>query len=934
MATHVFNLASATPANSDIVKAMKTLPATSIASLRLLLALVASGFVADGQAAPVTTENPASRRALLSLPLYFEAVQDGSADGFQFVARGPHHSVQLSGQRAVLSLIKADRPAGGGRGQSEPELVTGRAVEFEFLGANRRARLVGEGELPGRVNYFIGNDPAAWRRGLSTFGRVRATEVYRGVDLVYYGNQERLEYDFIVQPGASPKEISFRVTGADQLRVDANGDLVIALGGDEVRQLKPIAYQDIAGVRQTVHAAYRVRGQTVSFELGTYDRTQPLVIDPILNLIGVVRGSASDVLWDVAIYQPGTNKFLLVAGETMSANLSATAGAFTNKYAGGSTFGGDAFVIKLDLNNAESNLVYLTYLGGRSHDGALSLAADGEGNAYLTGYTASTNFPTVGPLRTNLNGGILTTPSVQNTDAFVTKLSPDGSNLVYSAFLGGSAGEQAYGIAVSDAGVAFVTGFSQSTNFPTANTTRTNQSGGGDVFLTSISSNGQSFAYSFLFGGLASDRGEAVITDPDGNAYVAGFTRSVDFPVTTNLAFQAQHNRRTNATTTADAFLLKVSAAGVVDYATFLGGESDDIAFNLMRDTAGALYVCGATASTNFIVTATNVPNTLATNKGVTDAFVVKFDPTLTNLAYAVAFGGVAKEEAWDMAVDSKGRLLLVGDTSSLNLPVTNTGNFLNIVNSGASDAMVGRLNTNGTAFEYLGYLGGNGDDLAYALKLDVDDIYFVGKNGSANFPTAPALGGTADGFVAWLADVPARLVVSPDSLIFTPVLTGAVAQASFVVTNAGSTTLNTTASLTSDLFFLLATNSTPVTNLDFALPAFTATNIPVRFVAPDSIGWYTNEVVFVSNGGDSTNPVAGVGFDTPVIVDPWASDTNFFFSFETISGVSYDVQFKDVIDDTNSWQLLQTISGDDTLKIVTNLTATSTQRFFRLHPH
>jgi hypothetical protein len=728
---------------------MKTFTTYRFAGILLGLAMWAGAL-------PLLAGEVVPRRTFLNLPLYFEPADPAGTGEFQFVARGQSRSVQLSAQRAVVSLQRVNRPESGRRGLAAEATVSGHTVAFDFIGANPHARMVGEAMLPGQINYFLGNQPAAWRRAITPFARVRAGEVYPGVDLVYYGNQERLEYDFILQPGADPDRIAFRITGADGVRVDAAGELVLTLGREEIRQLRPVAYQTIRGVRREVAAGYRLHGHTVSFALGDYDRTQPLVIDPILRYVTFFNGSGSDVAWDVAVQNGGTNGFLFVAGETLSANLPATPGAFSNQLAGVSSIGGDAFVAKLDLGLFSSNLVYLTYLGGVSHDGAFSLATDESGNAYLTGYTASTNFPIVGNLCTNLNGGVRTTPTLQQIDAFVTKLSPDGSSLIYSTFLGGEDVDEGFGISVDAAGAAYVTGFTQSTNFPLANLAVTNRGFGSDVFVTRINPDGQSFGYSLQFGGSDTDRGEGIIVDAAGQAFVAGFTRSADFPITTNIAFQVNHNTLTNLTALADAFLLRVSPAGEVAYASYLGGTRDDLGFNVTLDAVGNVYVCGSTTSTNFVDTAPGIPGGVLTNSAIADVFVTKFDPSLTNLVYSVVFGGTAKDEAWDVAVDALGRAYLVGDSFSLGMPVTNYQGFLSATNAGSSDAFLGRLNAAGTALDYLGYLGGKSGDLAYALKLDAGgNVYFVGQTASANFPGAPALGGTSDGFVAKVFDVP-----------------------------------------------------------------------------------------------------------------------------------------------------------------------------------
>lgn len=758
MAAGVFSSGLAILVNSEIT--MNTRHSCLIHACLVLAVAVTGGMNPTAHAAAIS--DAAFRQNFLSLPLYFEPGATASASGFDFVARGQSRSVQLSSQRALLSLLRVERQTGERSALAAGGVVSGQSVGFEFLAANPHARLIGESPAAGQINYFLGNDPAGWRRHVPTFGRVRASDIYPGIDLVYYGNQEQLEYDFIVQPGATPDLIAFRVDGADALRLDAAGDLLLQVGNDCIRQHRPLAYQIINGARRAVPASYRLAGRVVTFDLGAYDRARPLVIDPILSYVTFFNGNKADVAWDLAFQSDGTNGYLLVAGETLSANLPATPGAFTNQLAGVSTVGGDAFVAKFDLNQTSSNLVFLTYLGGVSHDGALSIAADAAGNAYLTGYTASTNFPVVGSLRTNLNGGVRSTPTLQQVDGFVTKLSADGANLIYSAFLGGEGVDEGFGITVGLDGAAYVTGFTESTNFPSVNATSTNRYVTSDAFVAKVNPDGQTFAYSFPIGGIERDRGESVIVDAAGNAFVCGYTRSYDFPITTNTAFQTAPNQLTNQTALADAFLLKVNPTGAVTYATYLGGSRDDFAFNLTSDASGNIYVCGSTASTNFVKTATNVLSGVFTNSAIADGFVTKFDPSLTNVIYSLVFGGIAKDEVWDVAVDSQGRAVVVGDSFSLGLPVTNYFGFLSQTNSGNSDVFLGRLNAAGTGFEYLGYLGGSAGDLAYAVKLDdAGNVYFVGQTSSANFPGSPALAGTSDAFVAKVFEAPTLSVAA-----------------------------------------------------------------------------------------------------------------------------------------------------------------------------
>jgi hypothetical protein len=361
-----------------------------------------------------------------------------------------------------------------------PTSVSSRAMRMTFVDANPHARVAGDGELPGKVNYLIGNDPAQWQKGVSLFTRVRVEHLYAGVSLVYYGNAQRLEFDFQVAPQADPAAIAIRFEGPEKIRVDEHGDLVLSLGQDEIRQPKPTIYQDVRGVRKEVSGDYQLTDQrTVTFKIGDYDHALPLVIDPVLSYSTYFGGSDSDTAWGVAV---DANGFVYVAGETLSANLP-TPGGFQTTNGGHNVFG-DAFVAKFD--NTATSLVYMTYLGGNADDFALALALDGAGNAYLTGYTDSTNFPLISAIYTNLSGSNYSEVSIAPTDAFVAKLDPSGSNLVYSTYLGGNGIDLGIGIAVDAAGNACVVGYTESTNFPTVSALYNNYRGFGDAFAAKI----------------------------------------------------------------------------------------------------------------------------------------------------------------------------------------------------------------------------------------------------------------------------------------------------------------------------------------------------------------------------------------------------------------------------------------------------------------
>ena len=728
-----------------------------------------AALVASSVAAEPGLAGPSQLSALANLPLCFEANRGQTGRPESFVARGRGCSFFVAPTEAVLTLVKCDAPVAGSRGgrggAGAGTVRQTRALHFEFLGANARAEAGGVGELAGKVNYLLGNDPAQWRAGLSLFAQVRVENIYPGVDLVYYGNQQRLEYDFVVAPKSDPRAIAIRVTGADNIQVDTHGDLIFTLGRDTIRQPKPLLYQTMAGGRKEIPGGYRLTDkQTYAFQIGEYDRERPLVIDPVLSYSTFFGGTGSDIGWDIAV---DTNGFVYIAGETLSAGL-ATPGAFRTNYSSGSGFGGDAFIAKFD--NLGTTLSYLTYLGGKGDDAALALAVDGAGQAFVTGFTSSTNFPIASALHTNLGGpngpsyGYL---GMYPIDAFVTELNASGSGLVFSTYLGGSADDEGIGIAVDPAGNTYVTGFTDSTNFPTAGASRTNYNGGRDAFVSKLSPGGSALVYSIYLGGALVENGEGIVADAAGNAYVTGFTSSTNFPIT-NAVQPFLNNPATDATNhllgAHDVFITKINPDGSgLDYSTFLGGGRDDIGFRLTLDTETNVFVTGSAASANF---PTGPASNTNLQKGVTllnilpDVFVTKLAATGTHWVYSLGFGGTARDEGWDVAVDAGGNAHLVGLTYSANFPTTNTSGFLRATNPGGADAFAAVISTDGTALVRSAYLGGSGDDFGYGIEVDgAGNDYIIGRTASTNFPAVgayqSAFGGTNDAFMA-------KIVVEP----------------------------------------------------------------------------------------------------------------------------------------------------------------------------
>jgi hypothetical protein len=657
------------------------------------------------------------------LPLRLELNAGQTDASVRFLSRGPGYALFLTGNEAVLSLEK----------RSPKAISPPVALRMSLAGANPNATVTGLDELPGKSNYFIGNDPAKWRTNVPTYAKVKYKNVYRGIDLVYYGNPQQLEYDFLVAPGADPKAISLDVTAVlsshsgrrTPLRIDANGDLVIQAGDDQVRLHKPVVYQASEGsARHFVDGHYLLKsGNRVSFEVASYDRGKTLVIDPVLVYSTYLGGSGYDLGYGIAVDSAGN---AYVTGGSLSTDFP-TANPLQPIYGGGSSFG-DAFVAK--LNPAGSALVYSTYLGGSGDDQGNGIAVDSSGNAYVTGNTSSTNFPTAGPLQTVYGG---------EQDAFVAKVNAAGSALVYSTYLGGSSEDSGNGIAVDSSGTAYVTGFTSSSNFPTASPLQAVFGGDEDAFVSKLNPSGSALVYSTYLGGSGEDTGNGIAVDSSENAYITGLTTSTNFPTASPLQPASSGNE--------DAFVAKLNAAGsALVYSTYLGGSGNDYGHGIAVDAAGNAYVVGQTQSANF-PTASPLQARLG---GSTNAFVSKLNPGGSALVYSTYLGGSSSDLGLGIAVDSGGNAYVTGSIFSTDFP---TASPLQPASGGSGDAFVAKLNPSGSALVYSTYLGGSSGDSGNGIAVDsAGDAYITGYTRSTNFPTANPLqafsGGPYNAFV------------------------------------------------------------------------------------------------------------------------------------------------------------------------------------------
>ena len=658
-------------------------------------------------------------QAYARLPLYFEANEGQMDERVKFLARGRGYTLFLFPAEVVLVLQQDEggKPEDEGQGwEANRRLSIGdnsklqienpksAAIRMKLVGANPGPKVIGLEELAGNSNYFIGNDATKWRSGVPHYSKIKYEQVYPGIDLVYYGNQRQLEFDYVVAPGTDPDVIKLTFEGADRVKIDDRGDLILQVAEREVRLRKPLVYQEVDGIRQEISGSYVLnpkskisnsRPEIVGFQVAAYNTQKPLVIDPVLIYSTFLGGSADER-------------------------------SFSGVSVGG-------------------------------------IAIDSLGNAYVTGTTFSTDFPTVVPFQDSLAGpcGFIGGGPIPCSDVFVAKLSPDGSMLVYSTYLGGHSQDEGSAIAVDAFGNAYVTGLTFSTDFPTtplAFDTACGTDGncnsspfglGYDAFVAKLDPTGSALAYSTYLGGSSIESGHSIAVDAEGNAYVAGVTGSSDFPVMNPIkgAFGGF----------VDAFVTKLDATGsALIYSTYLGGTESDQALAIAVDSSGSAYLTGFTGSQNFPIANALQP----VFGGIFDAWVAKLDPTGFTLVYSTYLGGNGFDSGLGIAVDLSGSAYLTGFTDSSNFPIANA---LQPVLGGYSDAWVAKLDPTGSTLGYSTYLGGSEYDSGTGIGVNsLGNVYVTGHTGSADFPTTPgAFEATGGCFVAKLELAGAMLLYS-----------------------------------------------------------------------------------------------------------------------------------------------------------------------------
>ena len=632
----------------------------------------------------------------------------------RYYAQGHRYAFYLTRDEVFLSFSKE---------QTASDLT----LALRFVQKNAAATIDAAGLAPGEVNYLRGSDPAQWQTGLRRYNEVIYRDLWAGVDLRLREQSGVLKYEFRVHPGARPDCIRLAYAGADRLSLDASGALLIDTALGALHDAAPVTYQEIDGTRVPVSSRYVLDGARdaapeFAFAVdGPYREDRDLVIDPGVQFTTFIGGSDDESANSIAVDASGN---IYIAGTTQSSDFRTTVGAFQRT--GAALAFSDVFVTK--LNPTGTSLVYSTFVGGSDLDFGRRLAIDAAGNAYVTGQTKSSNFPTTGGAFDRSLAIPANCPrcAADNYDAFAFKLNATGSALVYSTYLGGTDIDDAYGIAVDGSGNAYIVGETASADYPTtAGAFSRTYHGNNDIFLSKLNATGSALVYSTFLGGTLVDNGERVAVDASGNAYVLGFSSSADYPTTPG-AFD------TTANGAFDVVLTKVNPAGsALVYSTYLGGQGFDSVGGLAVDAAGNVYISGGTSSVDFPTT----PGAFDTLPDGNDAFLTKLNATGSALVYSTVISGkTGGGGASAVAVDAAGNAWITGTTSDTDFPVTVGAADLTF--NGVSDVFISEISADGSTLLYSTYLGGSQSDNGIDITVDsAGNVYVAGKTTSMDFP-------------------------------------------------------------------------------------------------------------------------------------------------------------------------------------------------------
>jgi Abnormal spindle-like microcephaly-assoc'd, ASPM-SPD-2-Hydin/Beta-propeller repeat len=870
----------------------------------------ASAAPSQLSAAPLTDAAHAAQKQIAEnygrIPLSFEANRGQTDPEVKFLSRGPGYTLFLTADEAVLKLQRPETiDSAREASPSHPESAS--VVRMKLVGANPAVDVSASNPLPGKSNYFIGRDASKWHSDVPTYSQVRYRQAYPGVDLVYYGNPQQLEYDFVVAPGADPSVITLDLastskakssaTDATRLRINEKGDLLIPAQDRDIQFKRPVAYQEEPGSQGTVKRRF-IDGRwilrnshQVGFELSSYDHSKALIIDPAVTYFTYLGGTLDNTAYNVSADAAGN---AYVTGNTTSTDFPTK-----NPYQAANAGSSDVFVAK--LNSTGTSLIYSTYIGGSSQDYAFWISVSAGGNVHVTGSTSSADFPvTAGVVQSTCGGGCLS----GTRNVFVTVLNSAGSALIYSTYLGGTGQDQANEIQTDSMGNTYIVGWTTSSNFPTtAGALQTTFAGTSDAFVAKLNPKGTTLMYSTLLGVSNDTRAFGIGINKSGEVYITGFTSSAGFPTTAG-AFQSALKGTSNG------FVSEINSAGsALVYSTYIGGSGADISWGLALDSSDNVYIIGQTTSTNFPTTPGALRTTCSTTCNLNDAFVAKMNSTGTALVYSTYLGGSGEQEAYALAIDASGDAFATGRTKATNFPTT-PGAF-SAVNKGVYDSFVSELDPTGGALVYSSYFGGTLTDTGLGIAVDAaGNIYFVGRTYSPDLPITPKA--IQPLFVGETQSYIAKLVpgvqVWPLALNFGTQTVGQTsAPQTATLTNSGAAALSIS---NVSLNGTGATDYSLVNNCSTSLAAGASCTVSVTF-APTTTGTLNAALVIADNAANTPQSVAltGVGSAAALTLTPStmtfglqlvgtssptqpATLTNVTTSAVTINSISPSVQF------------------------------------------
>ena len=712
----------------------------SLITLSMILGMFGLLYSAKRTESPKTIEADSSPTAAYGkLPLHFEANVGQTDENVKFLARGSGYTMFFTGSDTVLTFRNR------------------KSVSMRLAGSKPNPTAKGIEKQVGTSNYFIGNDPKAWKTNVPMFAKAQFDDVYPGIDVIYYGTDQRqLEYDFIVKPGADPHSIRLGFEGTDKIRADSGGDLVLTVDKKELRIHQPKLYQDVEGTRKEIPGSFKLIGRNnVAFEVGSYDKSKTLVIDPILAYSTFLGGSGDDIGVGIEVNQHGD---AVVTGLTISPNFPPSPAA--PKLGPGGAY--DAFVAKISADG--THLMYSTYLGGSDdenlHGGFVysDIAIDANGFAYVTGLTKSTDFPVFpnpGAYQATHSGGL--------ADGYVTKLNPAGNGIVYSTYLGGIGFDGNHAIAVDSSQQVYLTGYDGSgtiaaNGFQPVHATACS-SGNGDAFVAKLNSTGSSLLYYSYLGGNSCNLGSDITLDPDDDVHVMGETVATNLPTTIDAFDKTCGTDGTCNGGIADIFILKVNTnitgPGSLSYLTYLGGSGEErVAYSggIAVDVTEVIHVTAMTASTNpadFPIKNAAQPNpNCSSSTCPPEAFITKLKGN--QLVYSTYLGGPGLDFGSGIKLDITGNAYVVGSSggtfpSTQGMPTcTDPGVF------------VAKFSQFGVR-QWAGCISGPGQDTGLDIAVDpAGCAYLTGWTESSSYPTVHALqplfgGGStifSDGFV------------------------------------------------------------------------------------------------------------------------------------------------------------------------------------------